>query len=372
MKIFSRWIVCLLGLSLFPAVFSACDDGQEEFPGDSVLRKKEIYDPGCTGKPSYCRLYYYDEKGDFLWASFDHNCNDIRDEQEHCCESSTGWDEVVEMNWAYEDFYSNPDPFRFTDLLPASEENPDPWEYDLPSVDTDERSFAVIEADGELSVLPNYNYSDCIVYAKDENGFIIFRGYDDDCDGTYDSDCVRWTYNDDGRVSRKTMDTNCDGESDKYCCEWSYNEFNQPTEYGCSVDCDGTRNWSCKVWRYDEEGRQTYYSRDTLCSGNADVDCTEWTYDHNGNLIEITYGKDCNRHLTLEIPRCEVWKRTDDGKFLGYYKDLYCDGKDRSTCRTLSYDEKGRIVEYRREEACDGVGDVCKTYTYKEKYEEKQ
>ena len=370
MKIVSRWIVCLLGLSLFPAVFSACDDGQEEFPGDSVLRKKEIYDPGCTGKPSYCRLYYYDEKGDFLWASFDHNCNDIRDEKEHCCESSTGWDEVVKMNAVGEDLYSNPDPFRFfTGVFPASAEDPNPWEYNLPSQWKhihDTCAGTIEEGEEESTVVYSncaQNSNDCTLYTKNEDGRIVSYGKDDDCDGTLDFDCMLWTYNEAGRVLSETTDTDCDGEPDEDCREWSYNEFHQPIEYGRSEFCTGTWDHNCKEWHYDEQGRQTHYKRSIEC-GFWYADWAFWKYDEHGNLVKSD--------STYEDAICEIWEWNQDGNLLEYHQEFGCDDDIPSMCRILNYNERGQIAEYRRENGCDGVGDVCKTYTYKEKYEEKQ
>ena len=371
MKIVLRWIGLLLWLSLFPTVFAACDDG---FPGNSVLRKKEIYDPGCTGKAYYCRLYYYDKQGDFVLAAFDHDCNGVGDERERISESSIGWDQVEEMNAAGEDLYSNPDPFRYTDLLPASVDDPDPWEYNVPSggMYTYSSCAETIVEEERRIVLSNQDCdsttNDCTVYFKDENGLVLSYGKDDGCDGTLDSTCIRWTYNDAGRVLSETTDTDCNGKPDEDCREWTYNEFNQPTEYGRSEDCTGIWDTNCKIWRYDEEGRQTYYARSKDCNDIADADCTRWMYDDDGNLVQVFYGKDCDEVLTLEMPTCEVWKWTDDGKFLEYHKDLYCDGINYSKCRMLSYDEKGRIVEYRREEDCNGVGDTCKSYRYKEKH----
>lgn len=210
----------------------------------------------------------------------------------------------------------------------------------------------------------------------DENGFMNFRGIDDDGDGVLDV-MEHWTNDERGNQLTREVDRNGDGITDRK--EFSqYDEHDNLVRFESDENMDGVMD-RLDLHTYDEQNRivSTVYDRE---GNGVTVDRLDYTYDTTaeGTLQTeiLDWGVDgVVDRITLRLYDAEgrlLDEQRDDGDdgVLESHTSYEYDSRgnrlaERSNFRTLEwqYDAQDRVVS-ETETREDGSISVIKTYEY--------
>ncbi len=210
----------------------------------------------------------------------------------------------------------------------------------------------------------------------DENGFMNFRGIDDDGDGVLEV-IERWTNDARGNQLTREVDRDGDGVTDRK--EFSlYDEHDNLVRFESDENMDGVMD-RLDLHTYDEQSRilSTVYDRN---GDGLTIDRLDYTYETTAEGTLQTETLDWG--VDEVIDRVVLRLYDADGRLLDEQQDDAADGvieshttheydsrgnrlAERSSFRTLEwqYDEQDRVVS-ETELREDGSISVVKTYEY--------
>ncbi len=209
----------------------------------------------------------------------------------------------------------------------------------------------------------NGGSSTCTRYIYNEEGQVLWRAIDVDCNG-YGNHCLSRVYDDEGRLVDEKAVGPC--ESD-YCDGWHWDfsdDGRQVVSCRYADNCQSTNQESCTRDEFDEQGRRILVGEPVIDDPSAA--CLHIRYEGEARWE----GKD--EGCDGQMDSCEVhYQRMemDNGHHReAKYLDLDCDGAADRLCSFTEYNLRGDVVAYRLQldDDCEVVRRSCNLYEFDE------
>jgi len=194
--------------------------------------------------------------------------------------------------------------------------------------------------------------SDCLEYYYDENGYLEATVINPYCanydDFSHNEHCRLFINDNNGNVLTKGRDSNCDGNPDEDCYyyEWDINNNLKLESY--SETCSANLVTNCNSYEYDADGNRISKNKDDNCDLTEEF-CYEYTYE-NGLLTYETADVNCDE----SINSCYTTEYNQDGQQTAYENDYNCDTIVQN-CEYRVYDDKGNLVLKGSDPGCGGT-----------------
>lgn len=157
--------------------------------------------------------------------------------------------------------------------------------------------FSVGDAAGRsvsIGAQPTSSYMTCHLYERDENGLMVAKYEDHDCNGQPDDDNGRlYRYNANGDRIAELLDDDLDGEPDSehYCKAYQYDAGGREIYYSSSSDCSDDITY-CRETDYYSDGRHKF--RRHGCEDDPEPVCFEYLYDESDNFVGVSVDSYCD------------------------------------------------------------------------------